>query len=63
MWKFNKYNLGDRVIHKQAPELEFQVFNILRGEPQSKGNYLYVCNLVEGHPDELGKSITMKKRV
>lgn len=43
MWKFNKYNIGDIVAHKEAPILELQVCNILY--PYQK-NQIITCTAV-----------------
>ncbi len=54
MWKYNKYNLGDIISHNEAPGLEFQIREILRGEPDEKNNYMYYCYLIFGDEDEIG---------
>ncbi len=55
MWKFNKYVLGDIVEHNKYQDLDFQVYNVLRVEPDAKGRYLYQCILIDGYPEKLGK--------
>jgi len=55
MWKYNKYNLGDFISHINSKSLEFQVSNIHKSEPDTKGEYLYRCMVTHGHLDELGK--------
>lgn len=41
MWKYNKYNIGDVVGHKQSPTLKFRVTGVLSGVPEKKGTYSY----------------------
>ncbi|WP_093668245.1 hypothetical protein [Tenacibaculum sp. MAR_2009_124] len=55
MWIYNKYTLGDIVAHSNFIDLDFQVLNILRTEPDTKGRYLYHCVLVDGYPEKLGE--------
>ncbi len=41
MWKYNKYNIGDIVGHKETPDLKFRIIDVLCGVPEKKGTYGY----------------------
>ncbi|WP_299158161.1 hypothetical protein [uncultured Tenacibaculum sp.] len=55
MWTHNKYTLGDIITHSNFIDLDFQILDILKTEPDTKGRYLYHCVLVDGYPEKLGK--------
>ncbi|MBA6155238.1 hypothetical protein H3Z83_01685 [Tenacibaculum sp. S7007] len=55
MWIYNKYTLGDIITHSNFIDLDFQVHDILKTEPDTKGRYLYHCVLVDGYPEKLGE--------
>ncbi|SEE60322.1 MULTISPECIES: hypothetical protein [unclassified Tenacibaculum] len=50
MWKYNKYALGDIVTHSDSPDLDFQIFYVLKVQPEIKGEYIYYCKLIDGYP-------------
>ena len=52
MWKYNKYNIGDVVGHKETPTIKFRVIGILCGVPEKKGNYLYESHRMFEEDDE-----------
>lgn len=43
--KYNKYNIGDTVGHKENRSIDFEVVNVLPDEPEKQGEYWYVCKL------------------
>jgi hypothetical protein len=45
--KYNKYNVGDIVGHIENRSIDFEVMNVLSGEPEKKGDYWYVCKLIK----------------
>ena len=55
MWQFNTFTIGDIVSHNESPTYEFQIINVLRGEVEEQGNYMYVCKLFSGYVEGLGK--------
>ncbi len=55
MWKYNKYQLGEIVIHTNVSILEFQVYDIYPGVPEERDNYLYCCKLLMGRIEDIGK--------
>lgn len=55
MWMYNKYTLGDIVTHNNFIDLDFQILNILKTEPDTRGRYFYHCVLVDGYPEKLGE--------
>lgn len=55
MWKCNQFTIGDIVSHNESPTHEFQVADVMRGEVEEAGNYMYVCKLFSGLVEGLGK--------
>jgi hypothetical protein len=45
MWKYNTYDIGDKVGHREALNLIFEVVNVLPSEPEEIGKYLYCCKI------------------
>lgn len=43
MWKFNKYNIGEIVRHKDIPTLEFRVMDIFCDKVEKPEAYRYFC--------------------
>lgn len=56
MAKYNKYNIGDKVYHLETPLLEFQINEVLIGQPEVPGNYLYECILITDHHEQAGQT-------
>lgn len=48
MGKPNRFSVGDRVRHREAPALIFEVVEVMTAVPEKSGDCLYVCKLVSG---------------